>query len=207
MSYEEREWNGHKLVVMILCVVMVLICLVFTLIWHGFKESYNNLVSYDEQVNVYKATLESAIQTRYETIPDLVKVVEAKTAKDENIISSITEAREELAKAMASQNFEAELEADNKITEQIKTLLTVVNENYPDLSNDKEFLRLMDSISSSAQKINVARVDYSTAVGYYNKQVRSWPTVIYANLLGFEEKPYFEADEAANNSSMVEFNH
>lgn len=63
----------------------------------------------------------------------------------------------------------------------------------------------MDQIEGAANRINVAREDYNVAVSEYNRTVRRFPGSLLANIYGFDTMELFEADEAANNSSLVNF--
>ena len=63
----------------------------------------------------------------------------------------------------------------------------------------------MDSIEGAANRINVARENYNAAVSDYNRTVRRFPGSLLAGFFGFDTMEPFEADEAANNNSVVDF--
>ena len=80
-----------------------------------------------------------------------------------------------------------------------------IPENYPDLTSGQQYTSLMDQLEGSVNRITIARESYNEEVANYNKEVRHFPGNILANIFGFEEMEQFEADEAANNPNMVNF--
>ena len=83
--------------------------------------------------------------------------------------------------------------------------LLVVVENYPDLKANQNFIQLMDSLAGTENRIGVARKDYNDVVATYNRQVKRFPGKVVASIFGFDEKEYFEADEAAKEVPNVDF--
>ena len=81
----------------------------------------------------------------------------------------------------------------------------VVEENYPDLKADTQFTALTDELSGSENRISVARTRYNEAAKAYNVKNQKFPTVIAANLFGFDAVEYFEAAEGAQNVPQVQF--
>ena len=163
--------------------------------------TYNNLIEMEEDVNLAFANVQSVMQNRIEKIPDMVKVTDEAAEHLETIYADIAAGR----KAMSASSTPEELDAANaQITENINQFLAVV-ENYPTITASEQYTALMDSIEGAANRINVARQDYNLAVSKYNRTVRRFPGSLLANMFGFEVMEEFKADEAANNSSIVDF--
>ena len=83
--------------------------------------------------------------------------------------------------------------------------LIAISESYPELKSNENFLSLQDELAGTENRIGVARKDYNDAVQKYNVKIRSFPTNIFANMLGFEKKQQFEADSAAQSAPSVNF--
>ena len=165
------------------------------------KNTYNNLVDMEEDVKLAFANVQSAMQSRIEKIPDMVKVTDAAAEHFETIYANIAEGR----KALGACNTPEELDAANaQLTENINQFL-VIAENYPTITASDQYTALLDSIEGAANRIKIARDEYNVAVSNYNRTVRRFPGNILANMFGFEVMEEFKADEAANNSSVVEF--
>ena len=63
----------------------------------------------------------------------------------------------------------------------------------------------MDQLEGSVNRISVARENYNEAVSSYNRVVRRFPGSMLANMFGFETMEEFKADDAANQTNMVDF--
>ena len=48
-----------------------------------------------------------------------------------------------------------------------------------------------------------ARYDFNTSTQAYNMARLSFPTVLYAGLLGFKDKPFFKADAASQSPTQT----
>ena len=64
---------------------------------------------------------------------------------------------------------------------------------------------MQDELAGTENRISVARRDYNEKVQKYNVKIRSFPTNIFANMLGFEKKEQFAADESAQSVPNVNF--
>ena len=81
----------------------------------------------------------------------------------------------------------------------------VVVEKYPDLKANQNFLQLQAQLEGTENRIAVERRNFNTVVGDYNKIIRQFPTNIYAGILGFEKKAFFEGQEGSDVAPEVEF--
>jgi LemA protein len=83
--------------------------------------------------------------------------------------------------------------------------LLVVVENYPNLKADGTFLRMMDELSGTENRISVERMRYNAAVEEYTFATQRFPSNLVAKAMGFKEKPFFEAEEKAKEVPTVDF--
>ena len=80
-----------------------------------------------------------------------------------------------------------------------------LGEAYPDLKANQNFLALQEELTATEGRVAYARQFYNDSVLDYNNKLQQFPTVIYARMLKFEPREYFEADEAARTVPTVEF--
>jgi len=163
--------------------------------------SYNGFVDLEENVDQSYAQIENQLQRRLDLIPNLVSTVKGYAAHEEEVLTEISDARARLAGAASP---EEEAAANAELTGALSRLLVVV-ENYPNLKADQQFTQLMDELAGTENRLSVARKDYNEQVSIFNKKVKSFPGVIVANVTGFDEKEYFEADPSAQEAPKVDF--
>ena len=72
-----------------------------------------------------------------------------------------------------------------------------LSEAYPDLKANQNFLNLQEELTGTEGRIAYARQFYNDTVYSYNTKIQSFPSNIIANLFSFDEREYFEADEAS----------
>lgn len=162
---------------------------------------YNGLVTRSENVDSKYADLDTMLQRRADLIPNLVSTVKGYMQHEDDIIEKVTTARQNLLKA---NNVEEKQKANDELTSSLNALMVVV-ENYPDLKASENFINLQDELAGTENRIAVARKDYNDAVKSYNTSIKKFPGSIFANMFGFDAKPYFEAEESSKAVPNVSF--
>lgn len=183
-------------------IIALIVAVVLIVIGVGWGVgSYNSLVSLRENVTTQSANIDTQLQRRTDLIPNLVNTVKGYAAHETEIMTAVSDARARLAGA---EGMAEKAEADQALNSALSRLLMVV-ENYPDLKADAQYTSLMDELAGTENRIAVARSDYNAVVRDYNKKIKTFPTVILANLFGFEEAEYFEAAEGSETPPTVDF--
>lgn len=164
--------------------------------------SYNDLTAKYQKVNANWSKVESAMQRRADLIPNLVEAAKMAGIQEQEVFGQIADARSRLLEASkpgaaaekTAEEKQAVIEANSTFGGTIGRLLSL-QESYPVLRSNESFLKLQDELSSTENRIKVARDDYSDAVNDYNTTRNAFPAVITASLFGFKEQPYFKADD------------
>ena len=192
-------------------ITLVVLVLVLGFVGCGATSTYNSLVQGDEQVQQSWANVQAAYQRRADLIPNLVETVKGAADFEQETLTAVTEARakatsiqvnpEDLENPQQLQQFQ---QAQSALGQSLGRLLAV-SENYPKLQATQAFSDLQAQLEGTENRITVARRDYNNAVRQYNTQVRSFPTVVFAGLMGFEQKASFEAEQGAEQAPGVDF--
>jgi LemA protein len=163
--------------------------------------TYNGLVRLRNRIQNAWAQIDVQLRRRYDLIPNLVETVKGYAAHEKGTFEAVTQAR---ANAINAQGPAAQAAAENMITGAMKSLFAV-SEAYPDLKANQNFLSLQEELSSTEGRISYARQFYNDAVLRLNTKIQSFPSNILANMFGFKEHEYFEADDTSRGPVSVQF--
>lgn len=163
---------------------------------------YNGIVSKHETITAKWAQVDNQLQRRNDLIPNLVNSVKGYAAHEKSVFMEVTAARSQWAKAAT---VDEKVKAAGAVDAALGRLLLVA-ENYPNLKADQTFLRLMDELAGTENRIAVERMRYNEAVQDYNITVRTFPGNIVAKKFGFKvATEYFKAEEKAKTVPEVKF--
>ena len=165
---------------------------------------YNQIQTYDEQVNAAKGQIEVALQRRADLIPNLVETVKGFAQQESEVLTNVTQARAGLQQALQRPGGTDVQELANA-NAQLSRSISVVVEAYPELRSNENFLRLQDELAGTENRIAVERRRYNELVRDYNIAIRRFPRRIFASLFGFEPREFFQAAPGAQEVPTVDF--
>lgn len=170
----------------------------------------NELVVLDEGVNAQWSNVESTYQRRADLIPNIVNTAKGYAEFEQETLRQVTEARSKATSVtidpsnITPQQLEQFQEVQGGLTSALARLLAVF-ERYPDLKANENFKELINELERSENRINVERIRYNDEAEKLNIAVKKFPAKIFAGMLGFDERAYFEADEGTDQAPQVEF--
>jgi len=194
----------NKTLIIILAIIVILLLAVVG--------SYNGLVGSSQAVDASWAQVQNVYQRRADLIPNLVQTVQGAANFEKSTIVQVTEARASVGRVNINQNQAptdaAQLAQFQQAQGQLGTALSrllVVSENYPDLRATANFRDLQSQLEGTENRITVERGRFNSTVQAYNTKIRTLPTVLFAGLLGFQQKPYFQSTAGAETAPAVKF--
>ena len=173
----------------------------------------NSVPTAEEQVNASWGNLQSEYQRRADLIPNLVNTVKGYAQQEKSVLTEVTEARASATRVQLSpadlddpEKVRAFSEAQGRLSAAIIPLQRL-QEAYPELKSNENFLTLQSQLEGTENQIRVARRDYNESVRAYNTRIRTFPDAIGAKIFyGAEPKVPFEAAAAAQDAPTVDFN-
>ena len=105
---------------------------------------------------------------------------------------------------MQAQGVEAQAQAQNQITQALKSLFAVA-EAYPELKANENFLALQQELSGTENTIAQSRQIYNDTVAGFNTMIQSFPSSVIASSFGFRPREYFPMEDAAREAPKVQF--
>lgn len=177
---------------------------------------YNTLTVKRENVKGKWSNVETQLQRRADLINNLVESAKLAGIQEQEVFGKIAESRSRLLNATSAapqgeagdkspEQKQAVIDAANSFGGTVGRLL-VLQEAYPQLKSNENFLKLQDEVAGTENRIATARKDYNDATQDYNTTRNQFPTVISAKLYGFPEEPYFRAEEGAAAPPQINSN-
>ncbi len=161
---------------------------------------YNSLIRSRNRVEEAWSDIEVQLKRRYDLIPNLVNTVKGFAAQESGVLERVTEAR---TRAMGAKTPEEHAKDENMLSGTLKSLFAVA-ENYPDLKSNQNFMQLQSDLTDTENKIQAARRFYNGNVRDFNTKVEVFPTNLFASMLGFTKRAFFDIDDNGPESQNVE---
>src|SRR5689334_20702445 len=172
----------------------------------------NSVPTAEENVNAKWGDLQADYQRRADLIPNLVETVKGYAKQESSVLIAVTQARADAGRVKLTPGdlddpakVKEFNDAQGRLTQAIIPLQRL-QEAYPDLKSNANFLALQDQLEGTENRINASRRDYNEAVQAYNTRIRTFPDAIGAKIFyGAKPKVPFEAAAAAQNAPSVNF--
>ncbi len=175
-----------------------------------FVSKYNSMVSMDEAVITQWANVENAYKRRADLVPNLVNTVKGYAKHEQGTFEAVVNARAKATQITVDptnltpekmKEFQA---AQGELQSALGRLLAV-QENYPDLKANENFLQLQSQLEGTENRIATERGRYNEACNQYNRTIRSFPNNLVSGIFGFERHEPFSATEQEKATPVVSF--
>jgi LemA protein len=180
-------------------IVVIAIIVVIVLVVAGI---YNGLVTRRNRIDEALGQIEVQLKRRHDLIPNLVQAVKGYMGFEQSVLTKVTEARAN-AVAAGAQGPAAQAQAENALTGALRSLFAVV-ENYPDLKANQNVMQLQEELTTTENQISFSRQHYNATVLDYNNSIQTIPAVIFAGILGFTKREFFDAEPEATEVPKVD---
>ncbi len=182
-------------------ITLAVIVVIVLMAYFPLIGTYNRLVLLNQQVEKAWADVETQYQRRFDLIPNLVAATRGFLQQERTVFEAIAEARTRYTGAPRGSS--ERVGAANQLESSLARLLVIV-ENYPVLRSSEVVQRLMTDLSATENEVASARRAYNEVVREYNSQTKTFPSVLYANILGFKERAFFIAQAGAQQAPKVD---
>lgn len=180
---------------------MWIILIVLALIALFLISFYNRMVRAKNKVEDAWSGIDVQLQRRSDLVPNLVATVKGYATHEKELFERISEAR---AKAMTAGTRSEKAQAENMLTESLRSLFAIA-ENYPDLKANTNFQQLQQQLSEIEDQLQLSRRYYNGSARDNNNLIEGFPGNVFAGMFGFKGFEYFEAELDARKNVKVEF--
>jgi LemA protein len=182
--------------------VLAVLLIIALIVGGMYVQRRNEMVRLNEAVRSKWAEVDVVLQRRADLIPNLVETVKGFAAQEQTVFDDIAKARTQYMNAQTPAD---KISSSNQLSGLVQKILAL-QENYPQLKSNENFLRLQDELAGTENRIAVERKRYNDSVQAYNTYIGLFPNYIFARWAGFQRNnAYFEAAPASREAPKVQF--
>jgi LemA protein len=179
-----------------LWIVLGIVAVLVIFLW----ATYNGLVTLKVRVDEAWSDITVQLKRRADLIPNIVNSVKGYAAHESGVFEKVTEARSNVINA---KGVKETAQAENALEGALKSLFAVA-EAYPDLKANQNFMQLQEELVDTEDKIQAARRFYNGGVRDLNTKISLFPNNLFAGMLGFKQREFFEVEDQAAVEKPVE---
>lgn len=155
------------------------VSVIFVILFFIFlvQNSQNKAFVLEEQVNTAISDIKVQEKRRVDLLYNLVDCVKQYDKHESETFKAITENRGKTGDI-----------------ENVTTAITAVGEAYPELKSNENYKQLMNELSMTENLIAEYRSNYNNQIKQYNRYIKSFPTRIFLNWLGYNSQEYSQLD-------------
>lgn len=169
--------------------ILILIPIIYVII------VFNKLTHLSNKVEESWSQIDVYLKKRADLIPNIVKVVKECSVYENNTFSNISSIR---SKVVNSKDKNEEIKASKEFDNKVKEIL-ILNENYPELNSNKNFMDLQNDLRCIEDSIARERYIYNNNVLKYKNKLEKFPSNLVGYLFKFKDEMFFGTDEKEVN--------
>jgi LemA protein len=155
--------------------------------------TYNRLIGLRNQVLNGWRQIDVQLKRRHDLIPNLVNTVRGAMEFERDTLTQVMEAR---ARAVSATGPADAGRKEGELSQALGRLFAVA-ENYPTLKANENVKMLQEELTSTENKVGFARQFYNDISTRFNTSQQTFPSNIFASMLGFKPAELFEVTDAA----------
>lgn len=163
---------------------------------------FNKLTHLSNSVEEKWSQIDVLLKQRADLIPNIVESIKGASTHEKTTLTNVTKARNKVINATTK---EEEIEANQNLSTVIGRLF-MLQEDYPELKTNTNFLDLQQNLKELEDSISFCRKQYNKAVLKYKNKLEMFPSNVIANIFNFKPELFFEADEDDKTNPNVNFN-
>lgn len=177
-------------------VVIVILALIYIAMYNGLQKAKVNTDESWSQIDVQ-------LQRRNDLIPNLVETTKGYAKHERETLAQVVNLRNQM-NSLPADAHEQKMEVSNQITDSLKTIFALA-EAYPDLKANQEFVKLMEELTNTENKISYSRQLFNSSAALYNQKLLTFPSNMVAKIHNFTKVEYLEVPQEAKVAPKVSF--
>lgn len=180
-----------KIIIGVVLIGIVVFCVAT---YNGLVKSKNKCLSAWAQIDVQ-------LKRRADMIPNIVETVKGYAKHEKETLEGAIHARNNY---MTASTPEEQMKNAGELSRAVGRLM-MLQESYPDLKANDQFISLQNNLKETEDKISYARQFYNDDVKQYRNKIEMFPSNLIASLFHFETMNFFQTDEESKEVPKVKF--
>ncbi len=161
-------------------------CLIVLLtIWGIYL--FNKLTKLKNKCDAAASVVKAHLMKRYSLLTRLIDITKGYSKHERETLESVVRERRQFDSSSGLQN-----------------IMMMLEERYPELKADKNFLNLQNQVETVEKELLAAREEYGKYVLSYNNTVSVFPSNILSSIFGFKMLEYIEDNGADLSDAAFE---
>ena len=165
-----------------------------------FISTQRSLVNLDEMANNALSQIGVQLQSRWDAIKGLVKLVEKYSAHEHETLKDMVAGRAKIGNTSTAQD----VNKDETLLNSVMGRIIAVGEAYPDLKASEVYVEAMEGVNSYEENVRVSRMVYNDTATKMNRMVRQWPSSIVASMLHFGLREYLQTPDDKQDHPLAD---
>ena len=154
------------------------------------------LVVMDENINNAMSQIGVQLSSRFDALNTLLDLTKGYAAHETQTLFETVKSRRSVITAISTPD--DVLQQEDIISEALGRI-SMVAEQYPDLKASQNYIKCMDAVDSYEKMVRTSRLIYNDSVTKFNRELRMFPTSLFAGMLGFQPRNYLDTNDAKPN--------
>ncbi|WEV70961.1 LemA family protein [Lactobacillus sp. ESL0785] len=180
----------------IILIIIILLIGIYITIYNGLQKAKVYTDESWSQIDVQ-------LKRRNDLIPNLVETTKGYAKHEKETLEHVVELRNQLTNIPTGERTET-LKVSNQISDALKSIFAL-QENYPDLKANQNFMKLQEELTNTENKIAYSRQLYNSSAALYDQKLLTFPSNLVASIHGFKKVDYLEASAAEKEVPKVKF--
>ena len=147
------------------------------------------LVVLDENISNAMSQIGVQLSSRFDALTALLDLTKSYAKHESETLIKTIKSRRIVITAKSTP--EDVLRQEGIISEAL-CRIAMVSEHYPELKANETYITKMDAMQTFENMVRTSRLVYNDSVTKLNREIRMFPSIIIAGVLGFRQRDYLE---------------
>ncbi|WP_051015703.1 LemA family protein [Desulfitobacterium dichloroeliminans] len=150
------------------------------------------LVVLDENINNAMSQIGVQLSSRFDALTALLDLTKGYAKHESETLIETIKSRRSVITAKSTPN---EVLRQEGIIAEALGRIAMVAEQYPELKANETYAETMDAVNTYENLVRNSRLIYNDSVTKLNREIRMFPVLLIAGMLGFRQRDYLQEQE------------